>query len=226
LWDHLERPWQTCISNAWELICRLPEDRFSFIGAAVTDRDGNVLSVGTGHDLSDGTIRIAGADGKPLTDHVLAHAELAALLRLDYGSGPVKERACSLYTTLEPCPLCIGAAVMSNAVAELRYAARDPWGGCIGMFDSTPYLRRQREHLLIVGPEDRPELEEVLTALRIAGWLSWDGREHIVAASSSMAPRAAKVAGELVQADRLAEWRRARADVSEVISTIHTMLSG
>jgi tRNA(adenine34) deaminase len=225
MWDSLSAPWQTCLAHAWDQACRMPQDRFGFVAAAVTDDAGNVLSCGAGHDLSDGRVRIMRADGKPSADHILAHAELMALLRLDYECAAARSRTCRLYTTMEPCPLCVGAAVMSNVIAEIHYAGRDPWGGCIGMFDSTPYLQRQKQHVRIVGPEANAELEDVLTALRIAGWLSYDGREHVITASSHMAPHAAAVGKELAQAGRMVSWRRSRVPVSKVITTIHTMLS-
>jgi tRNA(adenine34) deaminase len=54
----------------------------------------------------------------------LAHAELEALLR---GGEAVYTRhdEALLLTTVEPCPLCFGAAVMAD-VPHIVFAARDP----------------------------------------------------------------------------------------------------
>jgi tRNA(Arg) A34 adenosine deaminase TadA len=55
----------------------------------------------------------------------LAHAEVLALARL-----PSSERYDdhALYSTLEPCALCAGAALHST-VGAVRYLAPDPWAG-------------------------------------------------------------------------------------------------
>ena len=97
--------------------------------------------------------------------HNLAHAELNALLSLDLDAND--PRACVLYTTTEPCPLCAGAMRMTD-VGELRYAAREPWAGSAAMFETVPYLRRRNVRLL--GPEDG-RLETVLVALQVERFL-------------------------------------------------------
>ena len=90
----------------------------------------------------------------------LAHAELNALLSLETEVDP---RACILYTTTEPCPLCVGAARMSD-VGGLRYASREPWAGSAAMFETVPYLRRA--NLGPVAPEDQ-RLEAILVVLLV-----------------------------------------------------------
>lgn len=38
---------------------------------------------------------------------------------------------CTLYVTLEPCPMCAGAIVQSR-MKRVVYGAKDPKGGCVG----------------------------------------------------------------------------------------------
>ena len=144
-----------CVELAWQAYHAgsLP------IGAVVADARGKVLSRGRNriHERS-------GEDGH-LFGHKLAHAEVNALVTLDNdGCDPAE---CTLYTTTEPCPLCVGAARMSD-VGEVRYAAREPWGGSVAMFEVVPYLKRG--NVTVVGPEDGV-LEEVLVALLIERFL-------------------------------------------------------
>jgi tRNA(adenine34) deaminase len=155
LWARLSLQWRACVELAWEAYRAgsLP------IGAVVADAEGKVLSRGRNriHERF-------GADGH-LFGHKLAHAELNALVTLDNdGCDPVQ---CTLYTTTEPCPLCVGALRMSD-VGEVRYAAREPWGGSAAMFETVPYLKRG--DVSVGGPEDR-FLEDILVALLIERFL-------------------------------------------------------
>jgi tRNA(adenine34) deaminase len=155
LWARLSLQWRACVELAWEAYRAgsLP------IGAVVADAEGKVLSRGRNriHERF-------GADGH-LFGHKLAHAELNALVTLDNdGCDPVQ---CTLYTTTEPCPLCVGALRMSD-VGEVRYAAREPWGGSAAMFETVPYLKRG--DVSVEGPEDR-FLEDILVALLIERFL-------------------------------------------------------
>lgn len=223
MWDELSKPWKTCITNAWNLACCTNADKFGFIGAGVFSPDGELLSEGTGHDLTDGKVTILDGNGNPVSDHILAHSELMSLLKLDYSNEIARTRSCHLYTTLEPCPLCIGAVVMSNAISELHYASRDPWGGCIGMFDSTPYLKLQKYALKIIGPEENPRLEAVLVALSISGWIITNGRQHVINASSQMLPEAANVAKRIINDNLLHKWRKSEEAISSVVDTVDAM---
>ena len=94
-------------------------------------------------------------------DNTLAHAELNALLALK--ADRQTRHAASLYTTTEPCPLCLGAFYMSG-VRTLHYAAREPFAGSTNLLGTTPYL--SRKPIKVYGPAD-PDLEALVTALAV-----------------------------------------------------------
>jgi len=125
------------------------------IGAVVTDA--------TGHIIARGRNRIYDAVGAGgyLHGHDLAHAEVNALVTVDYRG--LDRQACALYTTTEPCPLCVGAFYMSG-LRELHYASCEAWAGSVNMLGTTPYL--QRKSIRLFGPED-PELEALIVALHV-----------------------------------------------------------
>lgn len=87
------------------------------VGAVVVGPDGALL--GAAHDerlrLKDPT----------------AHAEILALRQAAKASGDWRLEDCDLYVTLEPCPMCAGAIILSRIV-EVYYAADDPKAGCCG----------------------------------------------------------------------------------------------
>jgi len=60
-----------------------------------------------------------------------AHAELLALRRASARAGEYRIPGATLYATLEPCPMCIGAALLAR-VDRLVYAAADPKHGAAG----------------------------------------------------------------------------------------------
>jgi len=155
VWEELSEPWRACVEEAWESYRSgsLP------IGAVVTDAYGSVLSRGRNR------IHERSGPSKAVFGHKLAHAELNALLSLDHREHD--PRACVLWTTTEPCPLCVGAARMSE-VGGLRYACREPWGGSAAMFETVPYLKRK--NVGVVGPQDG-RLEGVLVALKVERFL-------------------------------------------------------
>jgi tRNA(Arg) A34 adenosine deaminase TadA len=76
--------------------------------------------------------------GPPAGRHI-AHAEILALRHL---STDRRYPDHVLYTSLEPCLMCAGAASMS-LVGDVRYAAADPYGGAVASIRSgNAHLRR------------------------------------------------------------------------------------
>lgn len=60
-----------------------------------------------------------------------AHAEILVIRRAGKILGGWRLSGCTLYVTLEPCPMCAGAMVQAR-IARLVYGATDPKGGAAG----------------------------------------------------------------------------------------------
>lgn len=76
-----------------------------------------------------------------------AHAEIIALTAAYEHFGDWRLENCTLYSTLEPCCMCAGAAVLSR-VKTIVYGAADPkFGGCGSVLDvpSEPRLNHRIE---------------------------------------------------------------------------------
>ena len=82
---------------------------------AVMVKDGKVIS--SAHNLREQT-------GDPT-----AHAEVLAIREAARVLGGRRLTGCTLYVTLEPCPMCAGALVMAN-VDRCYFGARDERQGC------------------------------------------------------------------------------------------------
>ncbi|MEH7464204.1 tRNA adenosine(34) deaminase TadA [Bacillus thuringiensis] len=61
----------------------------------------------------------------------VAHAELLAIDDACKKLGTWRLENATLYVTLEPCPMCAGAIVLSR-IKRVVYGAVDPKGGCAG----------------------------------------------------------------------------------------------
>ena len=66
-----------------------------------------------------------------------AHAEILAIQRASRATGDWRLNHCTLYATLEPCPMCAGAIVQAR-VGRLVYGAADPGQGCAGSLYRIP----------------------------------------------------------------------------------------
>lgn len=96
------------------------------VGAVVV-RDGEIIA--SAHNLRE-TDRSA-----------TAHAELLAIESACHVLGGWRLSGCTLYVTLEPCPMCAGAIVNSR-IDRVVYGASDSAAGCLGSvinFNSYPF---------------------------------------------------------------------------------------
>jgi tRNA(adenine34) deaminase len=73
----------------------------------------------------------AAGNQRELTRDPTAHAELLAIRGASQKIGTWRLTGCSMYVTLEPCPMCAGAMVLAR-VERLVYGTRDPKGGFVG----------------------------------------------------------------------------------------------
>ena len=72
-----------------------------------------------------------GYNGRETLGNPLAHAEIAAIHQACQNRGGWRLSGCTLYVTLEPCPMCAGA-IINARIDELRYGAKEEKSGCCG----------------------------------------------------------------------------------------------
>jgi tRNA(adenine34) deaminase len=77
------------------------------------------------------------ANQREATKDPTAHAELLAIREAANTLGGWRLTGCTLYTTLEPCPMCAGAAHAAR-IDRLVYAAPDPKAGYAGTLYNVP----------------------------------------------------------------------------------------
>ena len=79
----------------------------------------------------DGTIIGRGRNRREADGDAAAHAEMQAVSQACRAVGSWRLAGCTLYVTLEPCPMCAGA-IINSRIAVVRYGAREEKSGCCG----------------------------------------------------------------------------------------------
>ena len=124
-WTEVEKEWKKVFELSWVSFCEgnLP------IAAIITDNLGNILSTGrNNYNISE----------KFLNSKV-DHAETECVQMLDVIKfADVREYI--LYTSMEPCPMCMGTIVMGN-IRKVRIAARDGWAGATDICNKSEYIK-------------------------------------------------------------------------------------
>ena len=79
-----------------------------------------------------------------------AHAEIMALRNAAENLGNYRLAGCSLYVTLEPCVMCMGA-IFHARVERVVYGASDPKTGACGSIIDLPAETRLNHHAEVLG---------------------------------------------------------------------------
>ena len=90
-----------------------------------------------------------------------AHAEIQALRDAAQRLGNYRLTGCTLYVTLEPCPMCAGA-IMQARIARLVYGAVDPKAGACGSVVDLFQVSRLNHHTQVAGGVLADECGEML----------------------------------------------------------------
>ncbi len=87
------------------------------VGCVIVDASG--LVIGTGRNRCE-------------AEHsAVAHAEIEAIQNASISYGGWRLNGCTLYVTLEPCPMCAGA-IINSRIDNVVYGAKDPNTGSCG----------------------------------------------------------------------------------------------
>ncbi|MFC3772114.1 tRNA adenosine(34) deaminase TadA [Paenibacillus sp. GCM10012303] len=81
--------------------------------------------------VKEGRIIARGHNLRETTHDPTAHAEMIAIREASEVLGAWRLLDCTLYVTLEPCPMCAGAIVQAR-VKTVVYGTPDPKAGCAG----------------------------------------------------------------------------------------------
>ena len=81
--------------------------------------------------VKDGEIVGEGRNRREENGDATAHAELEAIRDACEKLGSWRLHGCTMYVTLEPCPMCAGG-IINSRIHTVRYGARDDKAGACG----------------------------------------------------------------------------------------------
>ena len=90
-----------------------------------------------------------------------AHAEMLCLRNGAAKLGNWRLKDCTLYVTLEPCPMCSGALLMSR-LGRCVFGAADPEAGCCGSIYDLPADQLLHGHTVWEQSDSGEECRELL----------------------------------------------------------------
>jgi tRNA(Arg) A34 adenosine deaminase TadA len=200
-WSELEPAWRAAFELAWEAFGAgtIP------VGAVVTDEHGAILARGRNR------IFAPDAPAGQIFGTRVAHAEINALVQLGMER---RYHECTLWTTLEPCAQCIGAAWLST-IGVVRFATADVYGG------ASKLIERQIEaadsardvHMAVDGPLDGP-LAVFSELLHVEFFLARDPNHNVANVYRERRPALVRIA------ERVRLRERASAPLDEVLTRV------
>ena len=125
--NEIDKHWQKVFELGWQSFREgnLP------IAAIIVDDAGNILSEGRNYYVSS----------KRFPNCKVDHAETACIQQLDIVKYPDLS-SYTLYTSMEPCPMCIGTIIMSN-LKRVKVASRDAWAGASDICLKNNYAQKK-----------------------------------------------------------------------------------
>jgi len=117
------------------------------IGAVIV-HNGEII--GRGHNLRETTL------------DPTAHAEMVAIREASSRLKAWRLLDCTLYVTLEPCPMCAGALVQGR-IAKVVYGTIDPKAGCAGTLMNLLQEPRFNHETVLIGGVLKEECAALLT---------------------------------------------------------------
>lgn len=201
MWKDLSVQWQTAFLEAWDAFKAgsIP------IGAVIADEKGNIII--KEHNRA--------AENETLNRHI-SHAEANALRSLD--TSMYNPKTLTLYATMEPCPMCMGTAVMSN-IKHLRYAARDTYCGAVHIKDNDPYIMGQHLDYALVGG-DMEFVQLTIQSYHELGYISRGASDKVLNCFRSIDEKAVALAEKLYDEKKLDLFSEKEMDFSEVYDFI------
>ncbi len=127
LWETLDECWKEVFRLSWESY----KNGTIPVGAIILDENNDIVAKGRNVSYDKESEHI-------LAGTTIGHAEMVALMQLKKSEHPNIKKY-RLYVSLEPCPMCFGAIMMSG-IKDVYFAASDVAAGSSVMQDITEYI--------------------------------------------------------------------------------------
>lgn len=112
--------------------------------------------------VQDNQIIARGYNKKVTNKNTILHAEIVALQKAMKKVKDWRLNDCTLYVTLEPCPMCAGACINAR-VKRIVFGAFDPKAGCCGTLYNLPQDKRFNHRAEVLGGVRECECAKLLS---------------------------------------------------------------
>ena len=150
---HMENR-EHCMSLALSLAREAYDNDEVPVGCVITDKDGRVIGRGRNRREESGD--------------ATAHAEIEAIREACANIHDWRLEDCTMYVTLEPCPMCTGA-IINSRIPRLVFGARDAvTGSCGSVIDLffENYGHHPKVYAGVLGDESAELLRSFFKGLR------------------------------------------------------------
>lgn len=110
-----------------------------------------------------------GYNRRTVDKNVLSHAEINAIKKACKKMGDWRLEACTMYVTLEPCPMCAGAIVQAR-IPKVVIGCMNPKAGCAGsvlnMLDEDGFNHQVETETGVLGEECSHMMRQFFKDLR------------------------------------------------------------
>jgi len=122
--------------------------------------------------VKDGTIVAEGVNQVTSTNDPTAHAEILAIRQACAKLGSFELKDCELYTSCEPCPMCLGAIYWAR-LARVYFANTAEDAAKIGFDDSLIYGEMKQVH-----SHRRIPMMQIMREEALAGFRAWGAKSN------------------------------------------------
>ena len=128
--------------------------------------------------VRDGQVIGRGRNRREERGDATAHAELEAIREACAATGSWRLHGCTMYVTLEPCPMCAGG-IINSRIDTVRYGAKDDKAGACGsvlnLFEER-FNHKPRLYGRLLEEECGAQLQDFFQGLRRGGGDTENGK--------------------------------------------------
>lgn len=201
MWNDIKREWQIALEEAWTAFC----NGSTPIGAAIFDENNQLIIRDRNRANENGT-----------KNRRISHAEANALRNLDTDRGYNLNKL-RLYTTMEPCPMCLGTIIMAG-VRNVHYAAADAYCGAMHLLDIDSYMMGKNTQCEYVGAE-LEFFQLTIQSYYELRYIELGSSDKVLKRFETKNPKAIGLARKLFAGKVLDEWSKEKS-AAEVFDAI------
>ena len=141
----------------------MEREEYMALALALAKEAAQAGEVPVGCVIADGEGRVIGRgrNRREESGDATAHAEVEAIRQACAALGNWRLEKCSIYVTLEPCPMCTGA-IINSRIPTVVYGAKEPLSGSCGSVINL-FEERYGHHPAIYGGVLREDCAGVLS---------------------------------------------------------------